>query len=342
MATDSDARPPDTPPSPAPGGLRARWHAFFERPAEAELLLGHRRIYTLPTRAGLAFAALLCALLLLAVNYELSLGHALVFILGSAAWVSLHQGFANLSGLKLGGARAEPVFAGELAAFEFTLTDTRRRARHAISILGADGGMRTRVPAGGSSVAIIQARATRRGWLDAPRATLETGFPFGLWRIWSLWQPAARCLVYPAPEAPALPLPGVEDAEGDQPVGGPGQEAFAHLRAYQPGDSPRRIAWRAFARSDGQQLSARQFEGSTGGELWFDAASLPGALGVEGRLSRLTAWVIEADALGLAYGLRLGTEALPPASGPAQRDACLRALALHGLGETGGADKAGA
>ncbi|WP_085314233.1 DUF58 domain-containing protein [Derxia lacustris] len=312
-------------------GLRDRMQRLLQRPAEAELLLGHRRIYTLPTRPGWAFGALLAALLLLAINYELNLGYALVFILASAAWASLHLGFANLSGLKLADARAEPVFAGELAAFEFTVADTRRRARHALAVSSADGRMRLQLAAGASARAIVQRRAEQRGWLDAPRATLETGFPLGLWRIWSLWQPAARCLVYPAPERPAAPLPGAESRDGDQPVGGPGHESFAHLRAYQPGDSPRRIAWRAYARSGGQTLSARQFEGSNGGELWFDAASLPGALGLEGRLARLAAWVLEADALGLSYGLRLGAEEVPPAAGPAQRDACLRLLALHAL-----------
>jgi len=315
----------------APRGLRARLRRFMERPPEGELLLGHRRIYTLPTRAGIAFGVLLLALLLLAINYELSLGHALVFLLAAAGWAGLHIGFANLSGLRLGDARAEPVFAGELAAFEFTLTDTRRRARPALTVAGAEGSMRIQLAAGASARAIVQVRAAERGWLAAPRAMLETRFPLGLWRIWTLWLPAARCLVYPAPESPAMPLPGAQPSVGDQPVGGPGDESFAHLRAYQPGDSPRRIAWRAFARSDGATLSARQFEGSAGGDLWLDAAAIAPALGIEARLARLTAWVLEADALGLAYGLRVGADEIAPASGPAQRDQCLRCLALYGL-----------
>jgi uncharacterized protein (DUF58 family) len=49
---------------------------------------------------------------------------------------------------------------------------------------------------------------------------------------------------------------------------------------------------------------------------------------LEQKLSRLCAWVLAADRLDLRYGLRLPGVDLPPASGEAQRRACLTALAL--------------
>ena len=61
----------------------------------------------------------------------------------------------------------------------------------------------------------------------------------------------------------------------------------------------------------------------------FDHATLH-ALAPEARLSRLAAWVLQAESTGLPYGLRLGELTLAPALGASQRDACLRALALHG------------
>ena len=53
---------------------------------------------------------------------------------------------------------------------------------------------------------------------------------------------------------------------------------------------------------------------------------------LERALSRLCAWVLAADRLGVAYGLRLGPLQLPPATGEAHRRHCLEALAT--LGET--------
>jgi len=68
------------------------------------------------------------------------------------------------------------------------------------------------------------------------------------------------------------------------------------------------------------------------GELWLDLAATPAAAALDARLSRLCAWVLAAEQQGLDYGLRLPGTHLAPAHGQAHRDACLRALALCGLG----------
>jgi hypothetical protein len=49
---------------------------------------------------------------------------------------------------------------------------------------------------------------------------------------------------------------------------------------------------------------------------------------VEEKLSRLTRWVIESDAAGLRYGLRLPRNQFEPDAGALHRDRCLQALAL--------------
>jgi hypothetical protein len=51
----------------------------------------------------------------------------------------------------------------------------------------------------------------------------------------------------------------------------------------------------------------------------------------ESKLSRMTRWVIEAEARGMAYAFRLGAVSLPASHGPAHREACLRALAFYGV-----------
>jgi hypothetical protein len=48
----------------------------------------------------------------------------------------------------------------------------------------------------------------------------------------------------------------------------------------------------------------------------------------EARLSRLTAWVLQADRLGQDYGLRLPHQQIPPGTGEAHKRRCLEALAL--------------
>ena len=62
-------------------------------------------------------------------------------------------------------------------------------------------------------------------------------------------------------------------------------------------------------------------------QLWLDHAHC-GLADHEARLSRLTAWVIMADQLGMEYGLRLPGRELSPDQGPSHRSRCLEALAL--------------
>jgi uncharacterized protein (DUF58 family) len=58
----------------------------------------------------------------------------------------------------------------------------------------------------------------------------------------------------------------------------------------------------------------------------------PGATGdaprLEQQLSRLCAWVLLAEKLGLQYGLRLGGVEVRPGSGEMHQRNCLQALAL--------------
>jgi uncharacterized protein (DUF58 family) len=74
------------------------------------------------------------------------------------------------------------------------------------------------------------------------------------------------------------------------------------------------------------------FSGRADTELWLDWRATPTTLGIEGRLSRLTRWVIDAHAASISFGLRLPGIELPPAPGDAQRERCLEALATFNEG----------
>ena len=77
-------------------------------------------------------------------------------------------------------------------------------------------------------------------------------------------------------------------------------------------------------------LLTKQFGGDRVEELWLDWERVPEA-DPEARLSRLTRWVLDAEAAGHAYGLRLPGKVLPLGHGEAQLKLCLGELALFGL-----------
>lgn len=307
-----------------------RW-LFRLRGAESgTIVLVQRRIFILPSRHGVIYVGALLLMLTGSVNYNLSLGFVLTFLLTALGVNSILHTFRNLAKLRISSGRVQAVYAGDHAHFTLIIDNPGAVDRYSIGVT-RDGKHATYadLPAGQATTVSVAVPAPHRGIMLPGRLTLFTQYPLGLCYAWAYIEPDVRCLVYPQPEAVHVPLPLQELHSGLGIAHGLGQEDFSGLRSYHPGDSPRHIAWKAAARDQG--LLTKQFSGRTDTELWLDWKATPDTLGVEGRLSRLTRWVIDAHAASLSFGLRLPDITLPPAPGNAQHDRCLEALALfHG------------
>ncbi len=310
-----------------------RWLFRLRGPETAPILLVQRRVFVLPTRAGLIYAGVLGVMLVGAINYNLSLGYALVFLLGGLGVVTVLHTFRNLVHLQISPGRADPVFAGEPAQFGLLLLNPRAEGRYGLRLfLQPDNATETDVPAQTTTAIALPAASHQRGWLRPGRVTLETRYPLGLVRAWSYIEPDMRCLVYPAPEAAGPPLPFSGAGEYDGLRSGRGSDDFFGLRGHQPADPPHHVAWKAVARQAGSgPLLTKQFAGASAALRWLDWQDLPPALAVEARLSRLARWAIEAASLGLTFGLRLPEREIAPASGARHLHSALEALALYGM-----------
>ena len=322
-----------------------QWIAGRHGPESGDVLLDRRRVYILPTTPGLVFGTAILVLLIGSINYDLQLGYVLTFLVASMAIVGMHTTHSNLAQLVLRGIRVDPVFAGDVAIFEVTATNPTTVDRFALRFAFIDPTTAPRrfpllmrhprtaltvsieVPARGDRNVGVPLPAPQRGRLPAPRIVIESRFPFGLWRAWAYLTPALSAMVYPKPEVDAPPLPLTGTGGGDGVGLTSSGDDFAGVRPYSPGDPQKMIAWRLAARSD--ELSVKQFEAEGGGELLLDFESLPRNLDVEQKLSRLTRWVLDADAAHARYGLRLPGTMVFAGSGPQHREKCLTALALH-------------
>lgn len=315
--------------------LRERFVAWALRakPPEPEpVILNQRRVYVLPTRAGLAFALALLVMLLGAINYNLSLGHALVFLLAGLGLVAIMHTFRNLVGIEVATGRAEPVFAGETAHFALLFHNPRQEERRRLRI-AIEGGSEdfVDIPGGATAATQLGLPAPRRGWLTLPRITVQTTYPLGLIRAWSYAAPAMRCLIYPRPAETAPPLPLAGGDRGGRLQGQRGGEDFAGLRGHQLADPPRHVAWKAAARQGPDApLLTKLFVGASTDIVWLDWEDTPASADTETRLAILARWVLDAAEAGLAWGLRLPGSTVPPAGGDDQLHAGLQALALHG------------
>ena len=304
----------------------------FRRTVETgTVVLNQRRVYILPSRQGLMFAVVLVVMLLGDINYNLSLGYVLTFLLAMMALLSLLYAFRNLAHLQIHAGHVAPVFARESARFVFHFDNPSALARYQIH-LHDDAGHRTvfDLAAHTSAPVYLDIPATRRGWLDSERLTLYSEFPLGLFHAWTYIHFDVLALVYPRPAATRpLPLAATPDGTGKLSVAG--DDDFAGLRNYVPGDALPRIAWKALAREQGLQV--KQFATPVGQELWLDWATLDES-NSETKLEILTRWVLDADAQDMRYGLRLPDGELAPQHSPAHKAECLRRLALYGYAKS--------
>jgi uncharacterized protein (DUF58 family) len=321
-----------------------RW--LFRNHAEpvGDVTLDRRRVFILPTRAGLVFAGMAVVVWFGSLNFNLQLGYLLSFMVLSIALVGMYQTHRNLVHLSVREQRAAPVHAGEIADFDFVIDNATGEPRYAINcafVLPRRRRQRPRrraeqptqgvwidVAASSSARVSIGLPTRRRGRRSCPRVRISTRFPFGLWEAWAYASPQLSTIVYAAPEADAPPLP--PGSGGDRDIANgvvAGNDDFAGVRPYRPGDPLKAVAWRLAAHSD--ELSVKLFESSAGEETLLDFDALPAGLSLEHRISRLTRWVLDAEAGGLRYSLRMPGILIPTATGAVQRARCLEALALY-------------
>ena len=309
------------------------WVTRGQQPAVKPVRLERRRVYILPTRYGYAFAALLAVLFLWSINYSNSMGFAFTFLLVAVAHNSMWQAHDTLLGLIVHPGSAEPTFVGQEAHFQFRLENPDPQPRYGVGLQWHNQPPQyLDLPASGAAVVTLTLPAERRGWLRPGRIRVLTRFPLGLLQSWSWVEFTSASLVYPSPRG-SRPLPAAvpSSSGGGLHEQGSGSEDYAGFRPYAPGDSPRRIAWKASGRSE--QLLVKRFTDQARPELWLDWALL-GDDPVETRLAQLCQWVLKAENEKRRYGLRLPGTLIPPGQGEAQRRRCLEALAL--FGHTGG------
>ncbi len=292
----------------------------------AATTLGPGRVYILPTGIGLVFGLMAFAMLLGSMNYNNNLSFVLTFLLIGIGFVAMHQCQRNLVGLELSFAGAEPVFAGQAIRYRIAVTNNSKNARYGIGLYatGTDSDICDLQP-GESRIFVLSVPTARRGRTTLERFGVRTLFPFELFRSWAWLHMDVSGLVYPALADDAPPPPPTMTAHGHRQHDARGEEDFAGLRKYHVGDSPRHVAWKAFARSG--QLLSKQFAGADTSSQWFDFDELRG-IEVEQRLSILTRWIVDADRTLEDYGLRIPGAAFGPAHGDAHRRRCLEALAL--------------
>ncbi|GAB2457202.1 DUF58 domain-containing protein [Comamonas humi] len=321
----------------ARSALRSRWRGWWlaRLPRSDQHHIHRGNLYLLPTGAGWMLALTLLVLLVASINFQLNLGYLLTFLLTGCALVSIAVGYRTLLGLALSTQPPAPQFAGQAVQFAVQLLNADARSRHAIACAMHGSAEWNLVDVAAQDQASLQLamHPERRGLHPLPAMVIETRFPLGVFRLWTVWRPAGEVLVYPAPEVLPPPLPQGEPhaAQGSSAARHAVAGDFDGVRGYRRGDPLKLVVWKKAATalaSGSDALLVRDNQQNLQQELWLDERHC-GLAEREARLSRLAAWVLQAEASGCRFGLRLASRTMAPDRGQAHVQDCLRALALE-------------
>ncbi len=298
-------------------------------PAAREVELNIQNIFIFPSWQGLGFLFVLALMFIGAINYESNLSFALVFWLLGMFILSIFHTYRNLAGLRLSAIAGNPVFAGENVELTLILRREGERQYEALE-LAFDGSRKVRA----DLVDVREQRlpmylpSSKRGWFIPGRLRIETFFPFGICRAWTLLAFDVRCLVYPRPEPCDLDWLNRNQVHAGNIDISAGNEDFYTLREYQKGDPLKHVAWKNYAR--GQGMYTKQYSSNIDDKLWLSWDLFPDA-GTEEKLSRLSWCVLQLYQSSLAYGLDIPGVRIEPARGQAHFAAVMQELALFGL-----------
>ncbi len=293
----------------------------------------HPAIKVRPNRHAFTLAALLLAMWYAAGAQSHGAVYLLAYGLAALALVSWLHARANLRSLDLRAGSPVRSRSHDCYRVPFTIQPASARPPCGIEISAAGARSPLFVPE-------VKAGQVFRSELSLPAAAITAQAPVSLVArsLYPLGFFTAETRVTAAPltrppPAPSgdLPLPAMVTAAPEKtsaaPLPGLGSSGtgddFAGTRAWQPGDSPRHIDWKAAARD--RPLMTKQWAGDRVSFVPMDwnAISLPD----EQKPAQIAQWIRQCEAACIPFGLKLPGVEIGPGIGPRHSAKCLDELA---------------
>ena len=292
-------------------------------------LVREDRLYIMPTARGALFLGVVVVMILTAATYNNNLVFILAFFLFALFVVSMLQTHDNLRGVRVEFSGATGTFAGEVTALNFHLSHRRRRGASDLRVRVRNKALRVvdspradLIPGEVGTAALARVSAPRRGVFGLGDVILQTEYPHGMFRAWTVARPAGEIIVYPPPRGSELLAPGIYRA-GEAETAGQSHSPdgdFGELTAYRAGESYHRIAWKHFART-----------GALYQKVHWGAARphfvIPWRAASEIELEQVSRWIDLARAGGASFELTTPDVMLGPGMGDDLAHACWRELA---------------
>jgi uncharacterized protein (DUF58 family) len=221
-----------------------------------------------------------------------------------------------------------PFHAGNHGTLQFTLNNAGRLPVPAVNIAqplpkdeGGEHSTFTHLGAKDRQQLKLPVMEHSRGTRKAPALRVQTKFPFSMFTTWKTFQTQGEYVVYPSPEPNAPHWPDALEQGSRKVRRG---EDVVGFRPHRYDDPLNIVDWKATAKLG--HMVAREYHDQDC-VLFFSWEEVS-QLDTEHAISRLTAWILMADAQGRSYCLDLHEGPfVDVGSGEAHKHACLGALA---------------
>lgn len=280
----------------------------------AEITLGLRSLYIVPSRFGLLWLASSALLLLVAIQTASNSTLLLAFVMLGLMLLAMFLTHDTLQGLTLRCGDPSAAFAAEPTNYPILLETRSPRPLIRLHFRGDDQVVSLQPPAGVSRLDLIWTPQCR-GWQSPPQLMIETIAPLGLFICWMRWIPPRPQLIWPRRRSGP-----VVEQRATPP--GNGLEEWLGLRDVRDQDRPSVVDWSGLAK--GRSLQAKVFSDPVDQERMLQPAA---AIPLDRAVEHLADRVLQLHQRGIRYGLRLHGRTLAPGHGVKHRDACLEALA---------------
>ena len=305
---------------------RARWQRrWLDRriPPARQITLGPRTLFILPTRMGLLYLLVLLAIYLLGTNYQNNLVLLVAYCLGSLFMAAMWLTHRNLLGLELLGGTLVLGEAGSQLPIRILVQSPR--PVQALHFSLNEGTLWLAQADALPSTVILPVSGSRRGLLPLGRLRVESRYPLGLFRCWTLLDLQLEGWLAPKPAFGALRGEHATESEGHQGQPAPAPLGdFDSLRTHQAGEPLSRVAWKQLAQ--GRGLLTKQFHEPQQDDTHLTLQRAAGG-DLEQRLAVLAWWCVDHGKRGIPFTLTLAGQTLGPDSGAAFVQRCLLALA---------------
>ena len=287
-------------------------------------LINRKNIYILPTKSGWLFILTLIAILSGAINYNNSMAYLLCFFLTSLGFIAMLQTHQNLNNININAMHSLPTYCGKPIEFIFNISSTSQQRHYAINTETSSEALS--ISANLQPKFIVTQKTIKRGQQNPTRFKISTEFPLGLFYAWAQIKINNPAIIYPKPIINNLQINEFlagENLDKQQM----GDDNYAGIRDYRKGDNPKRLAWKAIAKTG--KMYTKEFSKESGDYLMFDFDKFEHTSNTEERLSLLCGLIISASDKKLNYGLKLPTKTINPDHGDFHKHNCLTLLALY-------------